>query len=617
MAFISKSTINEVTSRLDAVGIVGDYVRLEKKSGRWWGRCPFHAGGQEKTPSFKVDPDLKMYHCFGCGSGGSVIGFIMEMEKISYPEAIKTLARKMSIEIIYEESAENESKDSSFKEELYELYRRVTLTFQHFLNEKHEGRSSLKYLEDRGVSKEMIKHFRLGYSPSERSFLFKFLKQKGYSDDFLGKSGLFSHHYKEISLFSNRIIFPISDRQGRIVAFGGRTIPLIEQNGEKNSPKYINSPETEIFKKGQTLYAIEQSKNQMRQSKTVIIAEGYMDVIAFHQAGISNAVAPLGTSFTDEQAIWLRRWVDKTVLIFDNDEAGKKAAYKAILTCRKNNLYCNLINLSDFVKKETNCEGYPELKDPADILRVFNPNVLKKLINYTTNDFDYLVFTAAKIMEAEGGKNRAVEFFFPYLEALDSEVERFDCIAKIADAFRIERHAVQKDFYNRNRESYLSGTLTKAKKNDIYTNETVKRNAELVLLTVVAVNMELYKEFRTFLEIREIDDKSAKELFIAMEECFQHDEYGIDLLLARIKDEPLKNFIAKYGDSNEFKNPSPRRLMEDGINKIRKKKLRKRVIEINGEIHNMERITDESINIDELLAEKKAIDLQMREFEGR
>jgi hypothetical protein len=210
-----------------------------------------------------------------------------------------------------------------------------------------------------------------------------------------------------------------------------------------------------------------------------------------------------------------------------------------------------------------------------------------------------------------------VEFLFPYLEALDSEVELNDCIAKIADAVRIEQSAVHKDYSGWKKEKRPSGALTKEKQGDIYTNETVKRNAELVLLTVVAVNMELYREFRTVLEIKEIDDKPAKELFIALEECFQHDENSMDSLLARIKNEPLKNFIAKYGGSPEFRSSSPRRLMEDGINEVRKKRLRKRLTEIGIEIRNMERTTDESTNIDELLAEKKVIDSQIRKLEGR
>ena len=239
MALISKATIAEVNNRLDAVSVVGDYVRLEQKGGRWWGRCPFHGGGQEKTPSFKVDPDLKMYHCFGCNKGGSVLGFVMEMDKLTYPEAIKSLANKIGIEIIYEEGGSADSEDSSVKEELYELYRRLTVTFQHFLKEEESAR---KYITERGVSNEMIEVFKLGYAPAGRDFLHRFLNEKGYSDAFLEKSGLFSSRYKNIPLFAGRLMFPIADKQGKIVAFGGRALPGMLQHDGSEPPKYINSP---------------------------------------------------------------------------------------------------------------------------------------------------------------------------------------------------------------------------------------------------------------------------------------------------------------------------------------------------------------------------------------
>jgi len=627
MALISKLTIQEVNTRLDAIAVVSDYLRLEKKSGRWWGRCPFHAGGQEKTPSFKVDPDMKTYHCFGCSKGGSVIGFVMEMENITYPEAIKNLAKKMGIEIVYEEGGVEQAEDSSLKEELFELYRRVTVTFQHFLNEKTEGQNALNYLKDRGINREMIDLFKLGFAPADRDFLHRFLKQKGYSDDFLEKSGLFSARYKTIPLFSNRLMFPIADRQGRIIAFGGRALPGTVQSDGNEPPKYINSPETEIYKKGQTLFAIDHAKTEMRKTKCVFLAEGYMDVIALHQAGVTNSAAPLGTAFTGEQALWLRRQVDKVVLIFDDDEAGQKAAYKAIITCRKNGLLCDLVCLQDALKKENNEIDANKFKDPADILQKFGPQILKKILNYTINDFEYLIFLGILKIGAGGSANRAADFLFPYLEALDSEIERDDCISKIADAIRIGSNAVKKDYTNWKKEGRSTRTFSEEKQAAVFTESSVRRNAELILLTVAAVNMELYPELRAAVEIREIDDPAAKELFIALEECFQHNEDSIDSLLARIKDEALKNFIVSHGGSPEFKGNAeiiPRRLMMDGINEIRKKGLRKRLTEISAEIRQIERNNgsmnegineeNENTNIEELLAEKKIIDSKIREL---
>jgi DNA primase len=616
MALISKTTIQEVNNRLDAVSVVGDYVSLEKKGGRWWGRCPFHAGGQEKTPSFKVDPDLKMYHCFGCNAGGSVISFVMEMEKITYPEAIKILARKIGVEIIYEEGSEHEEQESSQKEELYELYRRTTLTFTHFLHEKPEGNNALNYIKSRGFSLEMLDRFKLGFSPPERDFLHKFLISKGYSDAFLEKSGLFSSNYKNLPLFTGRLMFPIADRQGRIVAFGGRAMPGARQSDGKEPPKYINSPETEIYKKGQTLYALDLALPEIRKSKTVYLAEGYMDVIALHQADITNAVAPLGTAFTEEQAALLRRWADKIVLVFDTDEAGEKAAYKAIINCRKIGFSCALVSMRQGLKNEVEQADTGKFKDPADILQKFGSEILKKVINCTINDFEYLISRSKFQYKAQGGGiNRASEFMFPYLDALDTEVERDNGIALAADAFRIERTAVQED-YHRWKSGTHSQKVRENAKQDVLRDEKIKSNVELSMLTAVAVNMELYSEFRTALEIKEIDDPAAKELFIAMEECFIHEEADIDSLLSRIKNEQLKNFIAARGTSAEFNSSTARRLMDDGIKKIKIKKFRKRIVEIGAAMRDSER-TGAEINLDELLEEKKFIDSQIRKLEGR
>jgi len=611
MALITKASIQEVSDRLDAVSIIGEYVRLEKKSNRFWGRCPFHGGGQEKTPSFKVDPDTKMFYCFGCGKGGSVISFVMEMEKLTYPEAIKNIARKISVELVYEEGGSENVIDSSAKEQLYELYKRTTVTFTYFLREKDEGQAALKYIKDRGISEEMIDQFRLGFAPNNRDFLYKFLQQKGYSSEFLEKSGLFSSKYKTLPLFSGRLMFPITDRQGRIVAFGGRSMPGVLQSDGSEPPKYINSPETEIYKKGQTLFAIEQAKTLMRKEKTVFLAEGYMDVIALHQAGITNAVAPLGTAFTDEQALWLRRWVETVVLILDNDEAGQKATYKAILTCRKNGLICLLADLKTGFESQSIAENPEKLKDPAEILQKFGPQILKNILKFTINDFEYLINCGRnQFIIPKGDINGALEFMFAYLEALSSEADRSDILSRIADIFRIERNAVVKDFSVWKKNNFRASNEKPLKDEP---ELSVHYNDELLLLANVALNMELYPEFRAAVEIKEIEDRAAKEIFIALEESFKYDESGIDSILDRIKDDKLRSFITDRGTTGEFKK-EPQKFMEDGIKKIKKKKLEKRLTEITALLRESERAADESVGIDDLLGEKIMLDSEIRKL---
>jgi DNA primase len=617
MGFISKATIQEVNDKLDAVAVVEDYVRLDKKGGRYWGLCPFH---NEKTPSFTVDPDKKMYHCFGCGQGGGIITFIMEMDKLSFPEAVETLARKMGIEIVYENTggegayAPKDPEQDKRKEELAELYRRVTVSFHHLLTEKPEGAAALDYVLSRGISREMIDRFRLGYAPEDRAWLHHFLSKKGYSGDFLAVSGLFSEHYPQVSFFSRRLIFPIADRQGRTVAFGGRLLA-----GE--GPKYLNSRESALYKKGQTLFAIDLALAEIRKTREVYLAEGYMDVIALHQAGITNAVAPLGTAFTDEQAKLLRRWAEKVFLVFDSDEAGQNAAVKAILTCRKNSLSCAVVipgtgqDRPGPEKSGIPADPAPFLKDPADILKDLGAETLQKSMKCFINDFEYLLKRGSSLFDISvpEGKARAVAFLFPYLETLDSDVSRDDCFGAAAAAFGVDRTAVLND-YNRRRAG------EKSSREEVPQNEKpIRMNDELFLLTLVSVNFHLYPQFRTALEIKEIEDPAAKELFIALEECFIHEETGIDDLLSRISSGALRNFVAERGTSREF-SANPEQLVSDGIRGFKKRRLHRRLSGIVRELGNLKNtnspVSDE-VRINELLSEKMHIDEEIRELEGR
>jgi DNA primase len=587
--------------------VVEDYVRLEKKGGRYWGLCPFH---NEKTPSFTVDPDRKMYHCFGCGQGGGIINFVMEMDKLTFPEAVEALARRFGIEVVYENSGEYKREDGGAaqkKEDLLELYRRVTVTFHHFLVKKSEGAAAFNYIVSRGIGGDMIETFRLGYTPADRQWLFGFLSKKGYSEEFLAASGLFSESWPRTSFFSGRLMFPIADRQGNTVAFGGRIL------GE-GEPKYLNSRESEIFKKRQSLFALDLALPEIRKTGEVYLAEGYMDVIALRQAGITNAVAPLGTAFTDEQAKLLRRWAGRLILIFDSDGAGQAAAVKGILTARKNGLSCALVVPGG--------QGGQKIKDPADILKENGPEILHKSVKCFINDFEYLVNRGRSLFNISNaeGKAGAVAFLFPYLEVLDSQVSRDDCIAAMAGAFGADPAAVLDD-YNRRRSG---AARSRGEVSD--GGRAVRMNDDLFLLTVISLNLPLYPKYRTELKIGEIEDPDARELLVALEECFIHEEGGIDDFLSRISSAPLRNFIAGRGTSEEFKN-NPEQLIKDGLRRVREKRLRHRLAGIVWELRGMEResagaqppdqdVFREGSGMEDLLAEKMHIDAELRQLEG-
>ncbi|MDR3139636.1 MAG: DNA primase [Treponema sp.] len=599
MSYIAKSTVQEVIDKIDSVTLVSDYVRLEKRSGSYVGLCPFH---NEKTPSFTVNPEKKLYHCFGCGKGGTIISFVMEMDKLTFPEVIELLAKRLGVEIVYENSGGNreEAVKNIRIEELTELYRRVSVSFHHILMEKPQGRAAKDYILSRGISAGTIDLFRLGYAPADRRWLFSFLVKKGYSEVFLASSGLFSEKYPGISFFSDRLMFPIADRQGRTVAFGGRIL-----SGE--GPKYLNSKESDIYKKGQTLFALDLALPEIRKTREAYLAEGYMDVIALHQAGITNAVAPLGTAFTDDQARLLRRWADRVYLLFDADRAGQSAAVKGILTCRRNALSCAVTVPGKGIPPDLLENGeIPAVKDPADILRYFGPEALQKSVKCFINDFEYLISYSRSLydMSDSEGKARAVAFLFPYLEALDSDISRDAAMGTVADAFGVDRAAVTRDFYRR------ASSGEKNLKEEIPPGQRpIRMKDELFLLTVVSVNDNLYPKFREALSIKEIEDPAAKELFIALEECYRHNESGMEDLLARIVSEDLRNFVIKRGTSKEF-SAHPEELVSDGIKRVKQKRLERTLAEIIIKLRIAKNEAD-GTRLEELLAEKVHIDTEL------
>ncbi|MDR2143720.1 MAG: DNA primase [Treponema sp.] len=586
MARITEASKQAVIDRLDAVAIVEDYLRLEKKGGRYWGLCPFH---HEKTPSFTVDPERKLYYCFGCHKGGTIVDFIMEMDKLSYVEALETLAKRFGIQLVYEAGAFVPDTDRQNRlEALAELYRRVSLSFHHLLMKNPGGEQAKNYILGRGMSPETINRFRLGYSPADRGWLFRFLSGKGgFSEEFLASSGLFSPKYPKSAFFSNRLMFPINDRQGKTVAFGGRILA-------GDGPKYINSGESELFKKGRNLFALDLALAEVRSSKSAVIAEGYMDVLALHQAGILNAVAPLGTALTDDQARLLKRWADTVVLMLDADEAGQNALNKAVLTCRRNGLACSVADFSGM-----------EAKDPAEILHKYGAGALQNTVKSSILDFEYLLSRSKALSE---DKSRSAAFLFPYLAVLDSEVSRDSYIGAIADEFGVDRRAVQDDYHR-----YVSGSA-KIEKTGVpeRKNNPPRMNGELYLLTAVFLHPRFYRELRAVLSAEEVEDFHARELFIVLEEWFRNSENSADSpqgyqeLFSRVTDEGLRDFIMRQGAGGAFDHPE--QIVRDGIARVKSRILERRRAEITRQLRAS---GIDGLRQEDLLAEKVHIDSEL------
>jgi len=439
MKRIRKTSVEAVVGRTDIAAVIGEYVHLLKAGSGYKGLCPFH---NEKTPSFNVVPEKGLFYCFGCQKGGDVIAFLREIEGLTFVEAVERLAEKAGLPLEYEgEDGEPDtaSRENKLRDSLYELYDRLAATFHWMLLEHSSGKAALDYLRRRKVDDAVLRSFRLGYAPRDRRWLHGFLRDKGYSPDFLAGTGLFSRDYPDRSFFSDRVIFPITDTRGRCIAFGGR---LLRGDG----PKYLNSPESPIFRKQETLFALSAAARAIRSERSVLICEGYMDVLAYHQAGVENAVAPLGTAFTDAQAHLLRRYAETAVFGFDADEAGQRAAERALIIAAKNGLGAKILPIENG-------------KDSAEILETMGVEELKKIAAFTINGDDFIIRRARSSYDisTSEGKALALKSLFPYMAALDSEIRLAEFADFAAREFRSKTDRILADF-----EKFRSGNTLQA-----------------------------------------------------------------------------------------------------------------------------------------------------------
>ncbi|MBQ7562459.1 MAG: DNA primase [Lachnospiraceae bacterium] len=363
--FYSEELIEEIRERNNIVDVISSYVSLKKKGGNYFGLCPFHS---EKSASFSVSPSKNMYYCFGCQRGGNVISFIMEYENVTFPEALSILAERAGIALPRMERTEEEKKKADLKEQILAVNKEAGRYYYYQLTEP-SGERALSYLKGRGLSEKTIKAFGLGYARTGTNLLYRYLRSKGFEDELLKKSGIFVSDEKSgmRDKFWNRVIFPIMDLRNRIIGFGGRVM------GE-GEPKYLNSPETEVFDKGRNLYGLNIAKSSRK--KELLICEGYMDVISLHQAGFAQATASLGTSFTEAQARLLGRFCEEVLLCYDSDGAGVNAALRAIGILRGIGLGCRVIDLRPY-------------KDPDEFIKGLGAEEFEKRLENAENSFLY------------------------------------------------------------------------------------------------------------------------------------------------------------------------------------------------------------------------------------
>ncbi|MCQ2592602.1 MAG: DNA primase [Treponema sp.] len=591
---ISQSTINYIHESSDIISIVGDYTRLTRKSGNdWWGCCPFH---NEKTSSFHVDGDKKFYYCFGCHASGDVIKFVMEMEKVSYVDAISSLAKKLGTEIKYDDgyNPETVKKDDS-TEKYIELYERTASLFHYFLMETEQGNKALEYISKRGLTKETLEKFKLGYAPADRKWLKKFLLSKNFSPDFLNQSGLFSQKYPDYSFFSDRLMFPIYNRKGQVVAFGGRVIPPADESQRK----YLNSSDMKQFKKGETLFGFNFAKESIRKNKKIIFCEGNMDVIAYHQCGLDYAVATLGTALTEAHLKMIQGFVanGEVLLSFDSDGAGQNATRKAILMCRKMDLTVKIIRLKGG-------------KDPAEIMLNFGKENLTTQVNSAILDVDYLLNTLGQKypVDTPEGKWKASMEFFTYIDALQSDIQKESCLELLCQTFNLRPEAVKKDFKNRDQ---AGERLTMRPNNQTEQKTQININAELRGLIAVTADLNQFKLLRSNLAEEDFRNPDARRLYNILEGCFESKSFSIPDILSRLNDAALSQLVTDAISSGVYQKDNIEIILNDTIKYVKRNKIEEQRNSILKRIHDYIVVTeDDKIQMNKLLEEKMELDKQ-------
>ena len=420
--YYPEELVEEVRMKNDIVDVISGYVRLQKKGSSYFGLCPFH---NEKSPSFSVSRGKQMYYCFGCGAGGNVFTFLMEYENFSFVEALKVLADRAGVELPEMEYSKEAKEKADLRATLLEI-NKIAAQYFYVQLKSEQGKIGYTYLKNRELSDETIKAFGLGYSNKYSNDLFKYLQGKGYSEDLIRQAGLINTDERNgvYDKFWNRVMFPIMDVNTRVIGFGGRVM------GD-GKPKYLNSPETVIFDKSRNLYGLNRARTSRKPY--FLMCEGYMDVISLHQAGFTNAVASLGTALTTGHASLIKRYVQEVYLTYDSDEAGTKAALRAVPILKQAGISAKVIRMDPY-------------KDPDEFIKNLGAEEFEKRIGGARNGFLFSLEILSKDydMESPEGKTAFFKETAKRLIGFEDELERNNYVEAVAKAYKVSPESLQK-----------------------------------------------------------------------------------------------------------------------------------------------------------------------------
>lgn len=551
----SEELIEEVRSRNDIVDVISGYVKLKKSGSNYFGLCPFH---NEKSGSFSVSPSKQMYYCFGCGAGGNVITFIMEYENYTFMEAVRMLAERAGIELPQMEETPEERKSRDIRSQLLEINKLAAVYYFHQLRGQN-GSTAMNYLKKRELGDETIQRFGLGYSSMYSDDLYRYIKSKGYNDDILKESGLFTYGDGKVTdKFWNRVMFPIMDMNNRVIGFGGRVM------GD-GKPKYLNSPETKLFDKSRNLYGLNIARTSRKPN--IIICEGYMDVISLHQAGFNQAVASLGTALTSGQASLMKRYTDQVLITYDSDGAGVKAALRAIPILKEAGLTTKVINMKPY-------------KDPDEFIKGLGAEAFQERIDKAQNSFMYEISAMEQNYDLTDpdSKTRFFNEVAGRIVGFEEELERNNYIEAVADKYMVSMDALKAmvgNYGNRvgivkdRPDSRRTSSSHKEKEDGI-------SQAQKILLTWLVQDMSLYPKVAAYLSPDDFIEEPFHDVAVRLYEQLDNGQINPAAIISTFDDGETQKKVASIFNrelAEELSDSERERALNQTVKKIKKNSL--------------------------------------------
>lgn len=572
MAYYSEEIIEEVKAANDIVDVVSNYVSLKRKGNNYFGLCPFH---REKTPSFCVAAEKQIYHCFGCGKGGNVIRFVMEVENISFREALEMLAERAKIDLPSDDIADfGISQDELIKREKSkkDMYEINKIAGRFFYDNIFKSKVAQDYVQKRSIDISTVKKFGLGFALDDNG-LCKLLLSKGFKKEEMLATGLIGEttNGNLYDKFKNRFMFPIFDIRGRVVAFGGRSLESSEVMKEKHIPKYVNSPENLIYTKGRHLYALNLARKSNEKMKKILVVEGYMDVISPHQAGITNVVASLGTALTEQQGRLLRQYADEIILSYDSDAAGQTAIERGLEVL-------NSLGVSAKVLQMTGA------KDPDEYVLKYGPDRFKKLIDNSISYAEYKVKRLKENYDLENSTDK-IKFLTKMSEVLakiDNNIERDIYVDKFSKELGVGKEAILAEIEKKTIRNNASNSLKPltVKQVGAEVNSAISsvsnQNEDLIIYLLSKKDESIYKELKANIDISDIKNKLRRDIISKLYDLYESGQISSRSVDCVCEKEEEYNLLAEVL-INENVNEDIQKILSEVIKnfKLEKLKLRK------------------------------------------